>query len=225
MVTEHNNRIVYLAKNKNNGQAYVGVTKKSIEQRKTDHKQKANKSKGSYFQEAIGTYGPDAFEWTQIDTANDVNELAEKEKQYILQYNSFENGYNQDSGGGFQKNVYQYSITDGNLVAVHDSLKSAALSVTASRTSISNTCLGQNKTCKGFYWSYTLTEPFVIEGDLRKKEVVQYDLEDNQIEIFESVAEASKITGISKTCISRCCREERKQSSGFIWRFQQSFMF
>ena len=211
---------LYKVVNVSEGQTYIGATTKSIDARKVDHEHKANRGSGSYFQEAIGTYGPDAFEWEQIDTANDVNELAEKEKQYILHYNSIENGYNQDSGGGFQKNVYQYYSADGTLVAVYDSLESAASAVDASRTSISNTCLGQNRTCKGFFWSYTLSQPFVIEGDLKKKKVVQYDLEGNLIRIFESAAEASRKTGISKTCISRCCRVERKQSSGYIWKYK-----
>ncbi len=214
-----NKRIIYKVTNLHTGHMYIGTTTKDIPKRKSDHEQKANNGKGSYFQEAIGTYGPDAFEWEQIDTANDVNELAEKEKQYILLYDSLENGYNQDSGGGFQKNVYQYDSKDGTLIAVYDSLKSAASALDASRTSISNTCLGQNRTCMGYYWSYTLTEPFVIEGDLRKKKVIQYDLEDNRIAIFESVAEASSKTGISKTCISRCCRGEREQSGGFLWKY------
>lgn len=213
--------IIYKVTNVHTGNIYIGTTTKNISKRKKDHEQKANIGKGSYFQEAIGTYGPDAFEWEQIDTANDINELAEKEKQYILKYNSLENGYNQDSGGGFQKNVYQYNSTDGTLVAVYESLQSAASSVNASRTSISNTCLGQNKTCKGFYWSYALTEPFIIEGDLRKKKVVQYDLEGKQIVIFVSVAEAYRNTGISKACISRCCRGEREQSGGYLWKYKK----
>jgi hypothetical protein len=212
-------RIIYKVIHRGSGKVYVGATSKSLEERKADHIQKANKEVGSYFQEAIGTYGPEAFSWEQIDTANDINGLAEKEKQYILQYNSFENGYNQDSGGGFQKNVYQYNSTNGTLIAVYDSLESAASAADASRKSISNTCLGQNRTCKGFYWSYTLTEPFVIKADLRKKKVVQYDLEGNQIAIFESVAEASRNKKVSKTCISRCCRGERGQTGGFLWKY------
>ena len=210
---------IYKAQNLISGKVYIGITSKSIEERKKDHLQKSGKGNGSYFQEDIASYGAEAFIWEQIDTAIDINELAEKERQYILKYNSFENGYNQDSGGGFQKNVYQYNSTDGTLVAVFESLQSAASAVNASRTSISNTCLSQNKTCKGFYWSYNLTEPFIIEVDLRKKKVVQYDLEGKQIAIFESVAEASRQTGVSKTCISRCCRGEREQSGGFLWKY------
>lgn len=72
--------IVYKILNKNNRKIYIGATTRTIEERKKDHQQKSNPGIGGYFQEAIGTYGPDAFEWAQIDTANDVNELAEKEK-------------------------------------------------------------------------------------------------------------------------------------------------
>ncbi|WP_394345717.1 hypothetical protein [Gelidibacter gilvus] len=36
---------------------------------------------------------------------------------------------------------------------------------------------------------------------------------------YESVAEASRQTGISKSCISKVCRGERKQSGGYIWKY------
>ena len=174
----------------------------------------------SYFQEAIGTYGPGAFSWEQIDTANDVNELADKEKQYIVQYDSHAEGYNGDTGGGIKKNVYQYRMTDGRLVDQYDCLESAANAVSAVRQSISNACLGYNLSCNGYYWSYTLTEPYVIPRDLRKKSVRQLDLTGIFITVYQSVAEASRLTGLSKTCISRCCRGERKQSGGFIWQYE-----
>ncbi|WP_416382011.1 hypothetical protein [Maribacter sp. BPC-D8] len=38
---------------------------------------------------------------------------------------------------------------------------------------------------------------------------------------YLSIVEASKITGISKTCISRCCRGERKQSGGYLWKYKK----
>ena len=219
--TEHfvNSFIIYKVDNSENNKVYIGTTTKSVEQRKADHIQKAKKGVGGYFQEAIGTYGPEAFEWVEIDTANNPNELAEMEKQYILKYDSRENGYNRDSGGGFQKHVYQYSVDDGALIATYDSLKNAANAVNASRKTISSTCLGQNRTCKGFYWSYTLTEPFVIQKDKRRKKVEQYDLLGSLIVTYKSVAEASRSTRISKTCISKCCRGERDKSGGFLWRY------
>ena len=212
--------IIYKANNKKTGESYVGSTSKSIKERKKDHKQKANKGIGGYFQEAIGTYGSEAFIWEQLDTASNANELAQKEKEYIIKYDSKESGYNSDNGGGIKKNVYQYNIEDGLLIEEYDSLESAANAINVGKTAISNTCLGHNRTCKGFYWSYILTEPFVIETDLRKKKVIQFDLEGNKLAIFSSVAEASRQTGVSKTCISRVCRGERNCAGGFRWSYK-----
>jgi hypothetical protein len=145
--------------------------------------------------------------------------MADKEKQYILEYNSNKNGYNLDCGGGVQKKVYQYSIPEGILLNSFDSLENAANALNAKRKSISNVCLGYNKTYRGFYWSYTLTEPFVPNVDQRKKEVGQHFLDGELVAIYSSVSEASRKTGISKTCIARCCRGERKDSGGFLWKY------
>ena len=114
--------ILYSVKNEITGEFYIGATTDSEENRKKDHEQKACTGQGHQFQEAISTYGADAFSWKQIDTANNFDDLAQKEKEYINQYNSKENGYNSDSGGGFKKTVYQYDLKDGALVNQYDSL-------------------------------------------------------------------------------------------------------
>ena len=214
-----NKYIIYKVENINNGFAYIGATTRSINERKLDHIQKANKETGHQFQEAIGTYGSEAFSWAQVDTANTISELARKEKEYILQYDCKENGYNQDAGGGFKKTVYQYSVDDGLLVGQYDSLESAANAVSAYKTCVGNACIGQNNTCKGYYWSYYLSSTPIYSQDQRKKGVVQYSLNGDLIAEYNSVAKASKETGISKTCISRVCRKERKKSGGFKWEY------
>src|SRR5690606_23759138 len=118
---------------------------------------------------AINTYGTNAFEWTQIDSANSIDDLAQKEKQYIFEYKSKEDGYNSDLGGGFKKTVYQYNRNSGKLLNTFDSLESASNAVNSSRKSISNACLGYNKSCRGFLWSYNKTEDLENTIDLRKK--------------------------------------------------------
>lgn len=220
METEQNNYIVYLAKNKKNGEVYIGATSKTLEERKNDHIGKTNTGVGGYFQDAIGTYGPDAFEWEQIDTANNLNELALKEKEYIIKYNSLHDGYNSDSGGGFKKMVYQFDLSTGSLLAEYECLNEASLAVDSHKNCIANVCSGQNKSCKGFYWSYNPKADINNIKDSRKRSVIQYDLDGSIIEIYESVAKASKATDISKTCISRCCRGERIRSGGFIWKYE-----
>jgi hypothetical protein len=209
--------LVYKVTNQVTGEAYIGATTKSIEERKADHIQKANKGTGSYFQEAMATYRPEDFVWEQIDTANSVNELAEKEKQYILKYNSKEQGYNSDSGGGFKKIVYQFN-EDGVLIASYDGLKEVETTLNYDKRRISTACT--NATLwKGSFWSYSQDSTFNNVADSRKKRVFQYNYNGELVAEFVSVAEASRITGLSKTCISRCCRGEREQSGGFIWKY------
>jgi len=210
-------RIVYKVTNQETGKSYIGATTRSIEERKADHIQKASKGATGNFQQAISTYGPESFNWEQIDSANNSNELAEKEKKYILQYNSKEQGYNSDAGGGFKKVVYQFN-EDGNLIASFSSLKEIETMFNYDKRRISNACTTATF-YRGSYWSYSKNSTFKKATDCRKKEVLQLSADGGIIAKYGSVSEASKITGISKTCISRCCRGERDSSGGFIWKY------
>lgn len=210
--------IIYKAVNTITDEVYIGATTKSIEERKEDHIQKANKKVGGYFQEAIGTYGPEAFTWEQIDTASNNDELAAKEVKYIFENNAVLEGYNSDRGGGIKKTVYQYNL-EGSLNTTFEDLTTAGNSINVRKQDISRACWSVNHTLGGYLWSYEYKEPFIVEPDIRKKQVVQYNLEVEELARFVSASEASRKTGISKTCITRCCRQERKYSGGFIWKY------
>jgi len=208
---------LYKAENVENGWVYIGSTTSTVKKRQQDHLQKANQGQGHYFQEAIATYGAEAFVWEQIDTAETINELASKEKKYIIEYNSQLEGYNQDCGGGFKKFVYQYNL-EGKLVNTYNQLEDAANAVNADKKSISAACLGKIKTCKGSYWNYELLGEYSRPKDNRIKNVKQYDSNDRLLRSFSSIAEASEGTGINKSCIAKCCRGERKSAGGFYWQ-------
>lgn len=210
-------KIVYKVTNQETGKVYVGATSKSIEKRKEDHLQKAQKKGGTYFQEAISTYGPDAFTWEQIDSATTSNELAEKEKKYILKYDSKENGYNSDAGGGFKKSIYQFDL-EGNFIASFKSLKDIELTLNYDKRRVSNACIN-GTLWKGYFWSYSQNNTFDPPKDNRKRKVLQYRMSGEIIATYISASEASRKTGISKTCITRCCRGERKNSGGYIWEY------
>lgn len=211
-------KIIYKVTCTVTNEVYVGATSRSIEERKKDHEQKAENGVGSYFQNAIATYGPDAFTWEQIDTANSVDELAQKERTYVFKFKSFEHGFNGDQGGGLQKSIHQYGL-DKIYLNTFSSLEQAAEVVEGKEKSISNACLGYNLTYRGFYWSYLKNDSYVGIPDRRKKKVIQFTLLGNTIASFDSVVEASLKTGISKTCIARCCRGERQHSGGFRWEY------
>lgn len=217
MKENNNNYIIYKAVNLITNEVYIGATTKSIDERKLDHLQKSDKKVGGYFQEAILTYGIDSFTWEQIDTASTNSELAKKEVHYIQEYNALQNGYNEDRGGGIKKTVYQFNSKTGELINSYESLSQAAEAVDAVKQNISDVCLGIFNTCKGYAWSYH--EDYKLFTDKRKKEVVQFDLNKNFIAKYESLAEASRITNASKTCIARCCRGDRTSTHGFIFEY------
>jgi group I intron endonuclease len=210
--------VIYKVVNKETEEVYVGATTKSLEDRKKDHLKKSKKGKGYAFQNAIAIYGIENFKWEQIDTALTTDELAQKEKEYILKYNSKEQGYNSDSGGGIQKTVYQYAVKDGQLINSYDCLENAGSAVGADKRSISSAALGVNKTCNGFVWSYSSTFPTDFK-DNRRKVVQQFSLEGEFINEFNSVSEASKHTGCNKTGIGKVSRGERKSCGGYLWRY------
>lgn len=210
--------LIYKAVNKETQEVYIGATTKSLESRIVDHIDKASRKEGSHFQNAIATYGADAFEWVEIDTANDINELAQKEKGYILKYNSIEKGYNSDSGGGFKKIIYQFDLI-GNKVAQYDCLESASSVTNVTKKRISNACLSNTHLLSDSYWSYKSAFTIGESKDHRKKQVFKYDLNGNFVAKYKSVADASRSTGLSKTSISRASRGEREQAGGYIWKY------
>jgi group I intron endonuclease len=193
--------IIYKATNTVNDMVYVGATTKSIEERKQDHIQKSYTGVGHYFQEAIATYGAEAFSWEQIDTAISKDELALKEIHYIRKYDSVYNGYNCDKGGGFKKTVYQYNL-DGTFKHSYPNLTIAALSVGSSKKKVSKACWSVNHTLGGFLWSYEFHERFQPAKDGRKKEVQQFTLNGNLLAKYVSASEATRNSGGSKTCIT-----------------------
>ena len=212
--------IIYMVTNLLDGRKYIGATSDSLSRRKSDHTNKGGKGLGSRFQEALKTYGKEAFEWEQIDTANSLNELAEKESQYVLQYETKEEGYNTDRGGGFQKFIYQYDFETGVILSTFSSLSEAAQSVGVDPKTISKACLGEIKNCRGYSWSYFLSDSFHHEPDRRRKKVFQFTRQGMFINSFDSVTEASHATRVNKSSIAKCCRGIYSNAGNFLWQYQ-----
>jgi len=216
---KENNNFIYKVTNSINNLIYIGMTTTSIEERKKDHLKKSKKGKSYAFQNAIATYGIDAFKFEQIDTALTTDELAKKEKEYILEYNSKEDGYNLSVGGDVQKSVYQYSISTGVLVNKYTNLTDASTTIKLNKQDLSKVCLSVNKVSNGFYWTYDYVEKFIPQKDKRRKVVHQHTIQGEFIKEYKSVSEASKETGCNKSGIAKVCRQERQQSGNFKWSY------
>ena len=208
---------IYLIWNIFTGHFYVGATTKDIKLRLQDHLQKSANKVDNKFHKAIENYGSQAFDYMCVDTAETIDELAQKEIYYINAFNAFSTGYNSNRGGGFQKTIYQFEFNNPEPIATYQTLEEAGNSVNASRKTISNACLGSLKSAMGFLWSYTPEYPDV--EDKRSKMVYQYTLDGMLINTFPSAREASKRLGVGLSSITRCCRGERKQTSGYKFSY------
>lgn len=56
-------------------------------------------------------------------------------------------------------------------------------------------------------------------GILHRKEVIQYNKNNNYICKYKSGIDAEHQTGIDNASISRCCYNKQKKAGGFYWRF------
>jgi len=97
--------IIYKAQNKISGKCYIGQTIKTLDTRKEQHI-KFSKTNNSIFYNALRSYGEDNFTWEIIEHVNSKQELNEREKYYINEYDSIRNGYNMVAGGTGGYNEY-----------------------------------------------------------------------------------------------------------------------
>lgn len=83
--------------------------------------------------------------------------------------------------------------------------------------------------CKGCHSVYDFTEETRIKLSKSHKgkvltylhkAIIQYDEKMNKISEYESIAKASKITGIIRTSISNNLSGRYKKSGGFIWKYK-----
>ena len=88
--------IIYKATNLINGKSYIGQTIKSLEERKLRHKHESHRS---YFHNSLRKHGFENFKWTILGHCDSKEELDEMEFHYIMQYDSFNSGYNLTLGG------------------------------------------------------------------------------------------------------------------------------
>ena len=116
--------IIYKVTNKVNGKQYIGRTVKKINVRWNEHACNASSDKEkdqSILHKALRKYGKENFSIEQIDSANSIEELNQKEIYWIEKLNTRVVGYNLTAGGeGFSK---KHSDKTKKLISDHNGMK------------------------------------------------------------------------------------------------------
>ena len=81
-----------------NGKVYIGKSK-NFESRKMSHFYNSNYKKTTKMNNAINKYGFDNIKWEVIFESEDIDIINEKEKEYIIFFDSIKIGYNISTGG------------------------------------------------------------------------------------------------------------------------------
>jgi len=95
--------LVYKVENIKNHKIYIGITTKTLKERRKGHEHAWHNKKVTYFDQQLHEEGKENFSWEIIDeSAKNLYELSSLEKFYIKKYNSFYDtgfGYNRTTGG------------------------------------------------------------------------------------------------------------------------------
>lgn len=188
---------VYKITNKVTNKIYIGITNQGSGARYRHHWYKSRIGEPSPIHRSMAKYGEDNFTLEIIDFADTYDELKEKEKYWIKQYNSTDKsiGYNLTEGG------------DGTFGRKHSE---------ETKKKMSETRLGK---CSDKQREHLLK---LTVG--QSKKIYQYDTDFNLIGEYNSIKEASKITGIDRNTIGRQLKKEVNPGDWrvkFIWKSEE----
>ena len=116
------------------------------------------------------------------------------------------------------KKVEQRDINTGKLINTYDDCVKASLATGCNKNGINCCCNGRNKYCGGYIWCFE-NEYKPIKIKQKEKSVNRYDLNNNLIDSYNSISEASRALNINRNLIGEACNNKIKQAGGYIWRF------
>lgn len=195
---------IYKITNKINNQCYIGQSI-CIEERWKEHIRcsKDLSNKNSIYL-AIRKYGIENFDFEIIEECNSVDELDEKEINWIAYYNSYNNGYNMTRGGTAGRRFdYDY--------IVDTYLKFKNVEKTAEICQCHWHTVSQALKAKNI--------PTFAKANGYNHPVKQIDPNTLQvINIYNSISEAASAVKCSLSAISMALSGQHKAAAGFIWK-------
>lgn len=123
-----------------------------------------------------------------------------------------------------KKYVSVYDLS-GNYIETFSSMLDASIKYKCDSSNISACCKGKTNTCCGFIWFYGIPEKIgYVEPrkDLtkKKKKIAMYDLNNNFIMEFNSIADAKRYIGKPNgNNIHAALAGKRNKAYGYIWKY------
>lgn len=199
---------VYLIYNNINNKVYIGETIRSINKRFKEHIYEANKKSSDkvfYLYRAIRKYGLEHFFIKEISRITGTNrklvkqEIQKLEKEFICKYDSFNNGYNSNSGGLSPNEI---SVETRNLqskIKLENPNTNIILNK-ARETSI------ENRQCSVICYNYETAE--IINKFISIKEAAKYYNIDS--------------SGITKVCNNKLNYLGKLDNIKLTWRYEDN---
>lgn len=209
---------IYLVKNQQDKIVYIGqqIGTKSINE---------YKGSGLLLNRAYKKYGESYFKREIIEYC-DVDELNNKEKLYIKQHNTkFPHGYNLTDGGDGnkglkftkeQKQKISQSKQGQKYPKEHgEKIRQAKLGKKRDQKTINK--IIQTKASK-----HNIQSNLDLKGQYKsnsQKSILQYDLQNNLLNEYQSAQEAGRCLNKSGNQIADCAAGRQKTAYGYVWKY------
>lgn len=215
---------VYGHYNKITKKWYIGQTEQILERRfKNGNGYKYNEK----FYNDIELYGWDSFDHIILFESDSYEECDIKEKEFIIKYDSFKNGYNNGPGG--KSKVILSEEQRKKLSEIHKKISCDHLHTKEMQEKIKKTI--QEKKKREFEALPEEEKTRIIEKRKKTEErkkyrennkvpVIQMDMNGNYIKTFPSILAAAQEVDCNPSRIKRVITGERKSTHGFKWRYK-----
>jgi group I intron endonuclease len=207
---------IYTITNKTDNKTYVGQTVQDVELRWKDHLKRGSNCR--YLKSAINKYGVDNFVFKLVCITFD-NQLDDMEIKYIEKYNCLvPNGYNLRRGGnsGRHHAETKQKISDTLKMRYQNGLVPPRPQLGIPHSEITKKRISES--LKGRRISQESTNKRIISRRINR--TIQFDIEGNRLNSFDSCKEAAEYIGTTISSISKCCVGTSKTSKGFVWKYE-----
>ena len=123
----------------------------------------------------------------------------------------------------FKKPVNKIDINTLKVIEEYNSLTEAAFKNNTNITNISCCCRGKANTHLGYFWKFKddLNKEFLINE--KNSKILEYDSKTGKLlNKYNSIGEASKLTGINYSQISMMCNDTSKESNNKYFRYENN---